>query len=284
MIDVIVTGASGFIGQALCDRLEQDGLSVMRLTHQQGCVSDAATWNALPRAGTVMHLAGRSYVPQSWQESADFMRVNVVGTEQALAYCRTNDASLVFASAYVYGIPEKLPIRESDRTAPNNPYALSKRLAEQLCEFASNIQGVPTTVLRIFNVFGPKQRAEFLIPSIIDQVLHKKEINVLDLSPRRDYVFVEDVAEAFLKAMKTPNGFRCVNVGSGISYSVQEVIDIVQAVGGKNLPVHSAAVERRQEIPDVRADVTMGQQLLGWQSIVDFRSGIERILLGAECE
>lgn len=282
MIDAIVTGANGFIGKALCKRLEAQGLSVLRLGRKEGCVSEGSTWNALPVARTVFHLAGRSFVPQSWVESVDFMRINVLGTEQALDYCRKSGASLVFASAYVYGIPDKLPIAESDAARPNNPYALSKLLAEQLCEFSSTIHNVTTSVLRIFNVFGPGQRPEFLIPSIINQVFSSDRVSVQDLTPRRDYIFIDDVVDAFIKAGELTSGFRRLNIGSGVSHSVEDVIECVQAAAGTRLPIVSNAIERKQEIPDVQADTVLSLAELGWQPTTSLRDGILKIITRSE--
>jgi nucleoside-diphosphate-sugar epimerase len=278
MMDALVTGAGGFIGQSLCARLRADGQNVLALTSANGDVSAADTWKALPPARVVYHLAGRNFVPDSWAQGPDFMATNVVGTERALAFCREHGASLVLASAYVYGIPERLPIGESDTVAPNNPYALSKRLAEQLCEFAAQYQGVTGTALRIFNVFGPGQRAEFLIPKILQQVKEAREIRLFDLTPRRDYVFLSDVVDAFAKAADVSTGFQALNVGAGMSLSVAEIVDKIQAVAGTRLPVASDSVERLQEIPDVVADIERAQQVMGWRPQWSFERGIEQIL------
>ncbi len=278
MIDALVTGAGGFIGQALCERLHAEGQSVLALTSAHGDVAAARTWHTLPPARVVYHLAGRSFVPDSWSLGPEFVATNVAGTERALAYCREHGTRLVLASAYVYGIPRRLPIRESDQAAANNPYALTKRLAEQLCEFAAQYQGVTATALRIFNVFGPGQRAEFLIPKILQQVREGQEIRLLDLSPRRDYVYLSDVVDAFIKAADVSTGFHAFNVGSGMSLSVAEIVDKIQAVAGTRLPVASDSVERRHEIPDVVADISLAHQMLGWRPRLSFEAGIEHIL------
>ena len=185
---------------------------------------------------------------------------------------------LVLASAYVYGIPQRLPIRENDPVSPNNPYALSKRLAEQLCEFAAQYQGVVATALRIFNVFGPGQRAEFLIPKVLQQVQAGQDIRLLDLVPKRDYVYLSDVVDAFVKASKVNSGFHAINVGSGFSLSVAEIVEKIQFLAGTRLAVVSDSVERRQEIPDVVADISLAQQVLGWRPQWSFERGIEQIL------
>ena len=280
MIDVVLTGAGGFIGRALIERLRSDGLEVLPLASHGGDIAEAATWERLPPARHVIHLAGRSFVPDSWQNGPAFVRTNVLGTEQALSYCRRHGAGIVLASAYVYGIPERLPIHEDDPVRPSNPYALTKRMAEELCEFAGRVQGVPATVLRLFNVYGPGQREEFLIPSILRQVREGSEVRVLSLSPRRDYVFLADVVDAFARALGPSAGFRCFNIGSGLSYSVREVIDIAQEIAGTSLAVVSESIDRPQEIPDTRADIVRANDLLHWTPRWSFPDGIRHMLNG----
>lgn len=278
MADALVTGAGGFIGQTLCSSLRAKGQIVLALTRADGDIASVDTWNMLPPARVVYHLAGKSFVPDSWTHGPDFVRTNVAATENALAYCREHGARLVLASAYVYGIPHRLPIRESDTLVPNNPYALTKRLAEQLCEFAAHYQGVTATALRIFNVFGPGQRPEFLIAKIIHQLKYGREIRLFDLMPRRDYIYLSDVVDAFIKAAEVGEGFHTLNVGSGRSLSVAEIVDKIQTVAGTHLPVVSDSVERCHEIDDVVADISMAQQVLGWRPQWSFEAGIEQIL------
>ncbi len=281
MIDALVTGAGGFIGQALCESLRSMGWHILPLSSAKGDIASAATWQSIPPSRVVFHLAGRSFVPDSWARGPDFVSSNVMGTEQALAYCRTHGARLVLASAYVYGIPQHLPIRESDPVSPNNPYALTKHLSEQLCEFAAHHQGVAATALRIFNVFGPGQRAEFLVPKILHQVMTEREIRLMDLTPRRDYVYLSDVVQAFIKASELDGGFHAINVGSGYSLSVAQIVDKIQVAAGTRLPVVTELAERNQEIADVVADITLAQQMLGWTPQISFEAGIEQILKGS---
>jgi len=278
LIDAIVTGAGGFIGRSLCSSLSSKGWSILALRDTDGDVATQETWKSLPPAKVVFHLAGRSFVPDSWSDSSEFLKTNTVGTECALEYCRKHRSRFVLASAYVYGIPRHLPIREYDRVYPNNPYALTKYMAEQLCEFASYYHGVSATALRIFNVFGPRQRAEFLIPRIIQQVLAGKEIRLLDLKPRRDYVYLNDVVDAFIKASEVGAGFHVINIGSGYSLSVAEIVNQIQAVAGTQLPVFTDSVVRNQEVPEVVADISLADEILGWRPLFSFEKGIEEIL------
>lgn len=281
MIDVLVSGAAGFIGQALVRRLEQNGhFRLIRLERGDGDVAAAATWADVPAADVVIHLAGRTFVPDSWKDSAAFLHTNILGTEQALAYCRRHGARLILPSTYVYGVPPYLPIDESIPPHPSNPYAQSKWMAEQLCDFASRSYGVSSIILRLFNVFGPGERPDFLIPTIMRQVRDGGEIRVQSLTPLRDYVFLDDVVEAIVQALNGPLGCHRVNIASGQSYSVRQVIEMIQAVAGTDLPIISAAVERPQEIADTRADISLAKQLLNWEPRSSFLEGLRKIYDG----
>ena len=278
MASTLVTGATGFVGRALVRALAQAGHAVTALDRSAGDVAEAATWAGLPAVDHVFHLAARSYVPDSWADPAGFLHTNVTGTARALDHCRANGAHLVFVSGYLYGVPRRLPIREDDPTDPNNPYALSKFLAEQVCAFQAAATNVPVTVLRPFNIFGPGQRVEFLIPAILDQIRRGGPIRVKDLAPRRDFVFLDDVVTALIAAIAQPGGYRVFNIGSGVSCSVREVIDAAQRAAGTSLPVVSEEQPRPNEIPDVQSDIARARRELGWTPRYSLVDGIERLL------
>jgi nucleoside-diphosphate-sugar epimerase len=277
---VLVTGAAGFIGRALARALAAAGHDVATLGRHDGDVAEAATWTRFAAVDHVFHLAARSYVPDSWRDPAGFLHTNATGTARALDYCGAHRAHLILASAYVYGVPQRLPIREDDPVAPNNPYAESKVAAERLCAAHAEKTGLPVTVVRPFNVFGPGQRPAFLIPTIIDQALNAREIRIKDVAPRRDYVFLDDLVTALVATIEKPAGHRVFNIGSGVSHSVAEVIDTIQAAAGTHLPVVDEHEPRPNEIPDVRADITRAQTVLGWRPRYSLAEGIARMLEG----
>jgi GDP-4-dehydro-6-deoxy-D-mannose reductase len=274
MTSVLVTGATGFIGRHLVEALRVEGCAIVAADRSSGDAADPQTWKRFPHADVVVHLAARTFVPESWEAPALFVRANLLGTIEALEYCRAHGARFVFPSSYLYGDAAQQPIAESAPLVPKNPYALSKRLAEESCEFYAGRFGVATTILRPFNIYGPGQADTFLIPTILNQLKAGKEIHVKDLEPRRDYIFVGDVVDAVVKAMGRAEGFGLFNIGSGTSHSVSELIAIIQQVWGTALPVRSDGVRRPGEVMETIADITRAQQELGWRPRFTLRQGL----------
>jgi nucleoside-diphosphate-sugar epimerase len=273
---VLVTGAGGFVGRALVAALTSAGHRVLSLTSADGRIEDSRTWRALPGEGLVrvFHLAGKTFVPDSWADPAGFLGTNTLGAANALEFCRGRGVPLTYVSAYVYGHPRSLPVAEDAPVEPSNPYALSKRTAELWAEFYSRAHGVPVTVLRPFNVYGPGQDERFLIPTVVRQALHDDAIRIDDLSPRRDYIFIADFVDALILTLGADRGFGVYNIGSGASLSVGQVIDCVQRAARtcKNVVCKNAV--RPNEMNDVVADITRARQVLAWQPRHSFDEGI----------
>lgn len=265
---VLVTGGTGFIGRTVAYALREAGRTVMAPGRANGDIRDPQTLAAYHGTdiASVIHTAGRTFVPESWKDPAGFVDTNLLGTLRVLELCRATGARMVYLSAYLYGQPERLPIAETARLRPNNPYAHSKYLAEQACRFHADNYGVAVTIIRPFNVYGPGQSEKFLIPTIWSQIAGGKRIEMLDLEPRRDYVFLTDLIEAILAAEKhRPDGCETYNVGSGVSHSVAEIVAVAQSVAGTDLPVSSRGVRRENEIEDVVADISAANRIFGWR-------------------
>lgn len=277
MTRIVLTGATGFIGKHLAPALRRAGHELFEANSELGDVGEESTWLRFPKAEVVIHLAGKTFVPDSWADPAAFIKCNLFGTIAALNYCKKHNAHMVFLSSYLYGNPQSLPIPETAALIATNPYALSKKLAEEACQFYSDRFGINITILRPFNVYGPGQPANFLIPSIVRQVCAGCTIEVKDLEPRRDYVFITDLVDALLKSVKPPNGIDIFNIGSGKSYSVAELIQIAQRIKNTNLEVVSSTERRREEIMDTVADISYANKKLGWQPIVSLEDGIRSV-------
>jgi nucleoside-diphosphate-sugar epimerase/sulfatase maturation enzyme AslB (radical SAM superfamily) len=273
---VLVTGAGGFVGRSLCRRLTEAGSRLFEINSENGGVYLLDNLMALTGKGIrhVFHLAGKTFVPESWEHPELYYQVNTVGTQNVLEFCRRTGCSLTFISSYLYGIPDRLPIDENAALRSNSPYAHSKLLAEELCRFYAEHYGVVCVILRPFNIYGPGQGSRMLIPHILQQVLAGGELHVSDLTPRRDYLYVEDFVDALLLTRPVARGVSCFNVGSGTAFSVEEIVALIQELAGTRLPVVSDGKPRPNEIPEVRADIGLLKQTVGWSPQTTFEAGL----------
>ena len=231
-------------------------------------------------ADWVIHLAGRTYVPASWSDPAEFYRVNVLGTVNVLDYCRRTRAKLIYVSGYCYGVPETLPIAETAPLKPNNPYAFSKSAAEQACRFFFEYLETPAMIVRPFNIYGPGQPADFLIPRIVEQAIDPNvaEIVVEDETPKRDYVHVDDVIDAIESLRRNPRPGGTFNIGSGESFSVAEVARMVCRAADVSKPLISRGNRRVNDIPNVIADITAICHVAGWSPSIALPEGLRGVV------
>lgn len=276
---VLVTGSDGFIGRSLVNRLNELGCEVQTFDVKDGDISAG-----LPDFGDihhVFHLAALTYVPASWDNPEQFYRVNVMGTVQVLEFCRRKSCSFTMPGTYMYGNPQYLPIDEKHPENCNiSPYHHSKGTAESICRFYAEQFKLSGVILRLFNVFGPKQNSSFLIPMLIEKTLNSDaEIEVFDLAPKRDYVYLDDVISAFISSVQydKPGQLGVFNVGSGKSWSVKEIIDAIADEWGIHKPYHDKGSRRKNEVMDTVADTALIQRELKWQPENDLRSGLKKM-------
>ncbi len=280
MSTILVTGASGFIGLALVKKLQELGFNIIELDRESGDVSE---FNFIKeyeniKISHVFHLAAKTFVPDSWEHPLEFYKTSVLGTGNILELCRYKNIPLTFVSAYLYGLPEKLPISEDDKIQSNNPYAHSKYLAEELCRFYSEYYNVKVTIARPFNIYGKNQKIMFLIPYIIKQVLLDDVIKVKNLNPKRDYIYLDDLIRGLVKTLENKKQFSIYNFGAGVEYSVHEIIEIVQKIAHTQKSIVSENCERKNEIMNVVADISRAENELGWKPEYSFEAGIKEIL------
>ncbi len=275
----VVTGAGGFLGRALMRGLAERDIDAVGLSHADGW---SVVDDALPlRPGDcVVHLAALTGVADSWRRPDEFHRVNAHGTVRVLEQCRHAACPMVFVSGYVYGHPARLPIDEHAAVDPMNPYALSKALAEEACSFYARHFGIDVMVVRQFNVFGAGQSSAFVIPRIVEQALDSacSSIEVADLAPRRDYLYVTDAVDALIAVALGGAAGATYNVGSGRSHSIADIVDLVCAIAGMRKPVRETGERRRGEIMDVIADTTALREATGWAPKVPFGEGLRQMM------
>ena len=277
MKSVLVTGADGFLGHHILRDLTGHGFDVLPKRRTDGDVTRSTTWDKFPASDFLVHLAGLTFVPASWENPTEFVQSNSVSTSHALDFCRKNKTKMIFLSTYLYSSKLSTPIKETDEIDPANPYALSKFLGEQLCSFYAKQFGVEVIILRPFNVFGSRQNSRFLIPSIISQATKSDEISVLDIRPARDYVFIEDLVDAVHKSITADLRFGIINVGTGVASTVEQLIFSLADVIGRELTIKSSNQERFGEINSTQADISQAKLLLGWQPKWSLSQGLREV-------
>ena len=278
---VLVTGSNGFIGRQMVRALRSGGYLVYEFDRIEGDISSESL--TLPLTDHVIHLASMVYVPLSWEDPFPFYKTNVLGTVNVLEHCRKTGSQLIYVSSYMYGAPKYLPIDELHPVEAASPYNHSKYLAEEVCRFYAENFKIPIVLIRPVNVFGPGQNSEFLIPSIINPVFNPgvEKIKVMDLRPRRDYLFISDFVEALICCLPLKN-FQIYNIGSGSSISVQEIIDTILKQVGISKEIVSSGKERANEIWDMYVDIRKFSEATGWKPEISFEEGIEKIIAGKQ--
>lgn len=269
---VLVTGATGFIGRHLVPALASKSIATLCHSSVDGDISR----DPLPYEGFchVFHLAGKTFVPESWQHPFDFYAVNVLGTVNVLELCRLTAASLTLISSYVYGTPASLPIREDHPVTAWNPYCQTKLMAEDVAQYYARQFGVRVTIVRPFNIYGPGQDSRFLVPSLVAQMLDDSpEIRVADARPKRDHLHVSDLV-ALLIAAFDKRAIGIFNAGSGVSVGIADLVEQINRAGGRQKPLRSEGRVREQEVLDTVADISKARSELEWQPRVGLSDGI----------
>ena len=308
---VLVTGADGFIGSHLVERLVAAGADVTALSLYNafgrygwlddlaaetlgavrlatGDVRDAAFVSRLVAGhDLVFHLAALIAIPHSYAAAQSYVDVNVTGTLNVLEAARSHGVARVVhtSTSEVYGTARFTPIPEDHPLQGQSPYSASKIGADMMAHAYACSFDLPVVILRPFNTFGPRQSERAVIASTIRQALdpNRSVIKVGDLGPRRDFSFVEDITRAFALvggAESLEYGLP-YNAGTGAAVTIGEVVDMVRALTGTDKPVEREEVRLRPDNSEVRALVADGARLkaaCGWLPEVPLEEGLKRTI------
>lgn len=304
---VLVTGADGFIGSHLVERLIAEGARVRalciynsngsygwldelseptgaNLERRLGDIRDAQQVRDLvDDMDIIFHLAALIAIPYSYEAPSSFIETNVVGTMNLLDAARDRaDVRVVNTStSEVYGTPLSVPINERHPLRAQSPYAATKIAADQLCHSYACSFGLDVVTLRPFNTFGPRQSARAVIPTILSQLLAgNREIRLGHLEPRRDFTFVSDTVDGFLRlaVADVPAG-SVVQLGTGHAVSIGELFEHCCTVVDTTATVVSDPLRMRPEASEVTvllSDPDAAANILGWQPKVSLTEGLAR--------
>jgi nucleoside-diphosphate-sugar epimerase len=278
---IAITGSEGFVGKKLVDNLKSENHQIIELDKSKGIdITNLSDCSSIPYFEVMIHLAAKSYVPESYIYPADFYQINYIGTLNMLELCRKYNSRFIFTSSYVYGNPKYLPIDEKHPLSAFNPYADSKILGEMLCRSYQKFFNVNSIIVRPFNIYGDKQHKNFLISTILEQA-KTGTIKLQDSSPKRDYIYIDDVISAFMKIIEnTDLENEIFNLGFGESFSVKEITEIINLQYNNNLNIHFSENIRVNEVLDTIANIDNAKSKLNWLPKITIQEGIKRIING----
>ena len=303
---VLVTGAGGFIGSHLTERLVELGARTRAFVEYNSTGSwgwlDSSALNkrmevvlgdirdrdsiqkATEGVDITFHLAALIAIPYSYQAPQSYVQTNVEGTLNVLQSALVNGVGLVVhtSTSEVYGTARTIPINESHPLQGQSPYSASKIGADKLAESFHLSFGLPVVTVRPFNTFGPRQSARAVIPTIISQCLSGNGVRLGNLHPTRDLNYVANVVEGFLKAASVPEAVgQTINLGSGREISIGDLARLIARLCGSENSIKSDEQRVRPDKSEVQrllADNTLALTLLGWAPAVSLEDGLVRTI------
>ncbi len=304
---VVVTGAGGFIGSALVERLVADGAHVramLRYTSrgQRGCLDELAdatmrdvditlgdvrdvdaVREVLRGADVIFHLAALIGIPYSYEHPQEVIDTNIIGTSNVLIAAKelgTLERIVLTSTSEVYGSALRIPIDEEHPLQAQSPYSATKIAGDALGLSFHRSFGMPVTIVRPFNAYGPRQSARAVIPTIISQALAGRTLKLGTLETTRDFTFVEDTARGFAAVAASDDAVgQVVNLGSGTEVSIGDIVAKVGRIVGRELDVavdDQRVRPQKSEVSRLHADSSKALKLAGWRAEVTLDEGLRR--------
>jgi NAD dependent epimerase/dehydratase len=250
-----------------------------------GDLKDAdAVCHAAKDIGIIFHLGSLIAIPYSYIHPRETIETNILGALNVLIAAKENGIEkLVHTStSEVYGTAQYVPIDEKHPLQGQSPYSASKIGADKIAESFFRSFDLPIAIIRPFNTYGPKQSARAVIPTIITQALTKEEIFLGSLHPTRDYTYVKDVVEGFIKVAESPKSVgEVINIGSNFEISIGDLANKIISLIGKNAEIGTDPARVRPQDSEVErlwCDNTKAKRLLGWKPTTSLDEGLKRTL------
>ena len=305
---VLVTGAGGFIGSHLTEKLvdldaevtafvrynsrSDFGLIEMfppeikeKLNIVQGDLRDCnAVRNAVKNVDIVFHLGALIAIPYSYVNPRETIETNILGTLNVLTTSKENSVEKIVhtSTSEVYGTARYVPIDENHQLQGQSPYSASKIGADQIAGSFYMSFDLPVAIIRPFNTYGPRQSARAVIPTIISQALTGEKIFLGSQYPTRDYTYVKDVVEGFIKVAESPRSVgEVINVGSNFEISIGDLANKIISSAGKNAEIITDTTRvrpRDSEVERLWCDNTKAKRLLGWGPTTSLDAGLKKTI------
>lgn len=299
---VLVTGAGGFIGSHLSERLVKEGAKVKAFVHynalgsrgwldyspfisemeiHSGDIQDRdCVQQAVKGVDLIFHLASLIAIPYSYQAPLSYVKTNIIGTLNVLSAARDIGGVKVIhtSTSEVYGTAQYVPIDESHPLQGQSPYSASKIGADKIVEAFHLSFGIPVVTLRPFNTFGPRQSARAVITGIIIQCLLGKNIRLGNPHPTRDFNYISNTVDGYILASTNENVIgKTINLGSGREISISEIAHLIGKLLNKDITIYTEDERLRPEGSEVErllASNQMAKDLLFWEPKVSLEEGL----------
>ncbi len=310
MKKILVTGSAGFIGSHLTEALVKNNYKVKALVHYNsfrsignlnfvnksvlkdieiifGNVEDFSFMKKISKGtDVIMHLAALIGIPYSYEAVSSYIDTNIIGTQNILQAALENNVGQVIhtSTSEVYGSAEYIPIDERHPLKGQSPYSATKIAADKLAESYWCSFGLPVSIIRPFNTYGPRQSARAVIPTIIMQTINNKgKVLIGSDFPVRDFTYVDDMVRAFISLIGNKKSVgQVINIGFGKGVSVKELSGIIcNVLGNKKIKITSVKERIRPEKSEVRRLVCnnkKAKELLGWQPKVNLEAGLKKVI------
>jgi len=307
--EILVTGEAGFIGSSLCDKLLEEGYSVISLDNFNDLydprIKERNTVNALKHENftiirgdildmqllenifskyavdKIVHLAAIAGVRPSLVNPNKYIDVDIKGTVNLLEVARKYEIKqFIFgSSSSVYGTNSRIPFSEEDRVDLQiSPYATAKRAAELYCATYHHLYGIPITILRFFTVYGPRQRPDMAIHEFTRLMSQGKPISMFGSGKsERDYTYIDDAVEGIVKSMERVYGFETFNIGNSKMVKLQDLVEII-ADKLNVQPKIERLPEQLGDVPITCADISKARKMLGYNPSTPIEQGIEKFI------
>ncbi len=299
---VLVTGAGGFIGSHLVERLVELGANTRALVRYRAtgawgwldhsaCRKDVQVFagdlvdrdcvvRAVQDRDVIFHLGALIAIPYSYEAPLSYVRTNVEGTLNVLQAARQSEVERVIhtSTSEVYGTARQVPIGEDHPLQGQSPYAASKIAADKMAEAFHLSFGVPVVTVRPFNTFGPRQSARAVIPTVIMQGLVNRRVRLGNVEPTRDFNYVSNTVDGFICAAASDQAVgRVVNFGSGSEIKIRSLVEAIGRLMG--VPIEIVTDEERirpiaSEVERLLADTRLAEKLLDWTPAVSLEDGL----------